>query len=288
MARRRKPDHIDEPRESASGSIPALLAMLESGDHALQDQAAAALGRMSDPAAVPELIPGLGELVTTEVLSPFSAEAAVPELIRVLRNAFAEEVSPVTQFRTEIFSKAIKQIRGEEFLAETLRIIHNDIEILRNATRTRESVPRESPEVHGQSQERIAAPKAKASQSAPSLDQKIKALFSDLPDEPGERLAAVADIYSGIRKEAARCLRPALTAALQAAATLNYDQKASLTHQVNQVLLDARLAILDPETNLPAKLKAHRPRPTSPVSTLQLQDSRAAPEVASTRFASRG
>jgi carbon storage regulator len=102
----------------------------------------------------------------------------------------------------------------------------------------------------------------------------IQPVVATLPEDPDERLAAVADLYGAVRKQSALALRPAVTSLLRDCSSLSHDQKAALSRRVNQVLLDARLAILNPNTGLPAKLEVHRSRPSSKVSTLRLQDSR--------------
>lgn len=107
-----------------------------------------------------------------------------------------------------------------------------------------------------------------------SVEKKISALFEGFPEEPSKRLAAVSEIYDALRVQAARELRPAISALLKNSHGLGYAAKAQLSHDINQVLLDTRLAIVNPRTELPATLISNRPRPTSELSRLYLRDCR--------------
>jgi hypothetical protein len=113
----------------------------------------------------------------------------------------------------------------------------------------------------------------------PSLSEpKIRDLIATLPRDSRQRLAAVADLYGLLRKHVAAALEPAINALLQEASatpTLDYPQKRALALEVNQVLALARLSILDPQTNVPAKLAAILPQ-SLPSGVLRLADSRKA------------
>lgn len=108
----------------------------------------------------------------------------------------------------------------------------------------------------------------------PSHTDVIKTLFSDLPTDHRKRVMTVVELYNSFRNHAAQVLQPSITALLKEASALDYTQKHELADLINQALRDTRLSILDPVTKLPAKLNAHRARPTSPSSTLRLQDTR--------------
>jgi hypothetical protein len=112
--------------------------------------------------------------------------------------------------------------------------------------------------------------------TVPVREEKAKELFRDLPRDAGEQLEAVAEIYQAVRREAARALRPAIATLLSESAAMDFEAKSALARKINETLKDARLALRDPRTDLPASLVAHRPRPTSPASYLRLQDSRSA------------
>jgi len=154
----------------------------------------------------------------------------------------AMQAEPARSTRS-VLAEAISSINSKVLLAQPLKTVHHE---------TRKGEPA------------LSAPQ-----------HTIEELFSTLPHDPRERLTAVADLYRAIRERAAIELLPAITAILRDAPGLDYDQKLQLSQQVNQVLLDARLALLDPDTRLPAKLTTHRPRPSSAVSTLRVEDTRA-------------
>jgi hypothetical protein len=107
-----------------------------------------------------------------------------------------------------------------------------------------------------------------------SLKEKIKSVLDGLPEEPRARLDAIADIYSTMRTQVARELHPSITTLLRESPSLTYAEKAELSHRINEVLQDARLAIINPKTEMPATLISNRPRPSSQVSRLYLRDCR--------------
>jgi hypothetical protein len=111
-----------------------------------------------------------------------------------------------------------------------------------------------------------------------SRDQTIKTLFEGLPEKPETRLKAIAAIYSQIRKEAAKHLQPTISTLLEKAHEFDFDQKVQFAHDVGEILLDARLAIQDPETGLAAGLRPVRPRPSSMASRFYLRDTRNSPD----------
>ncbi len=111
-----------------------------------------------------------------------------------------------------------------------------------------------------------------------SLDDRVDALFTDLPTDPQQRLDAVAGLYAAIRERAAKHLEPAVRQILQGAGELSYEQKVQTSRKINHVLQDARLGIADPATDLPARLIPNRSRPGSTSSRFYLQDRKPAPD----------
>jgi hypothetical protein len=107
-----------------------------------------------------------------------------------------------------------------------------------------------------------------------SLDARVDALFQDMPTDPNERLDAVAQLYAAIRERAAKHLEPAVREILQASDRLDYEQKLGVSRKINHVLQDAKLAIVDPMTDVPSALIANRPRPHSEMSRFLLRDQR--------------
>ncbi len=107
----------------------------------------------------------------------------------------------------------------------------------------------------------------------PPPEEKIE-VSAVLPPDPRQRLEAVAGLYDDIRKQVAQVLQPVITALLKEAPRLDADQHAQLARQINHILAASQLAIIDPETGLPAKLKHDPPPPRSTVSTLRLRDTR--------------
>jgi len=107
-------------------------------------------------------------------------------------------------------------------------------------------------------------------------EKAIASLFDGLPDEPQKRLSAIADLYSAIRKRTDKELRPVIAALIKRSPQLDYHQKGQLSHQINQVLQDARLAIVNPASRMPASLMYNRPRQSSHLSRLYLRDSKLA------------
>ena len=106
----------------------------------------------------------------------------------------------------------------------------------------------------------------------------IQGITAALPDDPHHRLAAVADLYGILRRHIAAAIQPAINTLLkeaQATPTLAFAQKRALVQEVNQVLALARLSLLNPQTNLPAKLAAIQPQRVRS-GVLRLADSRKA------------
>jgi len=99
----------------------------------------------------------------------------------------------------------------------------------------------------------------------------INELFDGLPSQPKQRLAAIRSLYRQIRQRAKAELRPTISSLLSELPE-SYAGKVELAREVNAVLHDAGLALKDPRTGMPATLLAHRPRETSPASSLRLQD----------------
>lgn len=154
------------------------------------------------------------------------------------------------RFRSEA-EEAIRAVKDQKFLAEALEKIKNGIRIVDKPT------PSEEP--------------------LPPTEHKIEVSVV-LPPDPRERLAAVAQLYSDLRKQVVAAIQPAINALLKeakATPTLSFTQKQELTRDVNEVLTDARLSLLDPETQIPAKLSAHR-TDSMPEGRLYLADSRKA------------
>lgn len=81
-----------------------------------------------------------------------------------------------------------------------------------------------------------------------------------------------------MRKHAAKHLESAIGALLQKAHHFDFDHKSQFAHDVSQVLLDARLAIQDPETMKAAGLRPIRPRPSSMASRFYLRDNTYGPD----------
>ena len=101
----------------------------------------------------------------------------------------------------------------------------------------------------------------------------IQEFIGSLPLEPEARLQGIAELYSELRKQLTPILRSTITDRLQGSESLSYDEKSNLAQEINQVLTDARLAIRDPGTKLPAMLLAQRPRVSVRTSYLRIQDS---------------
>src|SRR5262249_6744717 len=91
-----------------------------------------------------------------------------------------------------------------------------------------------------------------------SPEEKIKELFAGLPADPQERLETLARLFSAIRQKSAEGMQAAIVALLKGAQQLDYDGKVELCRRINRALDDSHLAILDPETDLPARLKPMR------------------------------
>lgn len=111
---------------------------------------------------------------------------------------------------------------------------------------------------------------------AEGANQAAQELFANMPVDPRQRLEAVATIYRALRHEAAEVLAPVITDLLRQATPLTYAEKSSLAHDINQVLADARLGIVDPQTKLPGTLLSSRPSAQRSHSYLRIRDSRAA------------
>lgn len=104
------------------------------------------------------------------------------------------------------------------------------------------------------------------------LDQ----LIGQLPPDPREQLRAISELYAELQQRIAPKLAPTLAEILRTTHELSYDEKADLAHEINAVLADARLAIRDPKTNLPATLLAQRPKVSGPTSYMRIWDTRKA------------
>jgi hypothetical protein len=105
-----------------------------------------------------------------------------------------------------------------------------------------------------------------------SLDDRVDALFADLPTDPQQRLDAVARLYAAIRERAAKHLEPAVQRLLAKSYALGHEHKREVCQHINRVLDEAKLAILDPTTDVTAGLVVNRPSPDSHVSRFCLQD----------------
>src|SRR5262249_49105827 len=92
------------------------------------------------------------------------------------------------------------------------------------------------------------------------------------------RLETLARLFSAIRQQSAEGMQAAIVALLKGAQQLDYDGKVELCRRINRALDDSHLAILDPETDLPARLKPMRSGggPSTEVSYIVLRDTRRA------------
>jgi uncharacterized protein (TIGR02996 family) len=110
--------------------------------------------------------------------------------------------------------------------------------------------------------------------SVSEQEKKIDALFAEIREikDPRQLLTAVSELFRAIRKKTAEVLTPSIASLLKEAPNMDFTEKSIVSTLVNQALLETGLAIVDPETKLPAKLDVNRARPTSPSSTLRFQD----------------
>lgn len=106
----------------------------------------------------------------------------------------------------------------------------------------------------------------------PLLDQ----IVATLPADPAEQLSAIAALYAALQVRIAPKLAATITVLVQGSGELSYDEKSALARSINDVLGDARLAIRDPKTDLPATFLAHRPKVSAPTSYLRIWDTRKA------------
>jgi carbon storage regulator len=213
--------------------------------------------------------PDARESAARELGSLF-AHSPAAEVLTALVAALKNEQEPAV---SAALADSIRALGGKSLLPESPRAVGDtDSEsgsaYCPDTSSSREPAPAGASRTTGRTKPRGASERQRR------FEAHIEPVVATLPEDPDERLAAVADLYGAVRKQAARALRPAVTSLLQSSSSLNHDQKAALSRRVNQVLLDARLGILNPRTGLPAKLEVHRSRPSSKLSTLRLQDSR--------------
>jgi hypothetical protein len=175
----------------------------------------------------------------TEALGKIAPDDAVPELCLALLEK--DEDSRIAA------AEALHSIKGEDFLAKALEKIENRslIDLVQRQTSV-------SPEDH------------------------IKALFATLPSDPGNRAAALSDILTAVQKQSAEVMQPTVIGLLKGAHKLDYEGKAEVCGRINRLLTDTHLAFLNPETNLPARLKPKRPSESSEFSYILLSDTRRA------------
>jgi hypothetical protein len=112
--------------------------------------------------------------------------------------------------------------------------------------------------------------------SMSQVSKTIDGFLRSLPEAPAARLTEIANLYRELRKQIAPVLGASIADRLQHSGELSYDEKVEISHEINQVLSDAKLAIRDPKTNLPGMLVAQRPRVNVRTSYLRIQDSRKA------------
>ena len=112
----------------------------------------------------------------------------------------------------------------------------------------------------------------------PSVDEHLDALFENLPRDPRERLDAVKELTARFRERAAEHLQPAIRQIVRQSEDLPHAQKGDVCRDVNEALHDARVAFVNPVSQMPAMLARSISKPTSNVSRFYLQDTRAAPD----------
>lgn len=109
-----------------------------------------------------------------------------------------------------------------------------------------------------------------------NIRDSVAEIVGQLPTDPHERVRAIGELYRELQSHVAPLLAPAIAALLKDSRELPYEEKSALAQEVNSVLADARLAIRDPKSNLPATLLAQRPKVTGPTSYLRIFDTRKA------------
>jgi hypothetical protein len=108
-----------------------------------------------------------------------------------------------------------------------------------------------------------------------SLEARADALFEDLPTDPSKRVEAVAHVYALLRERASRHLEPAIVELLNEGQGQSYEAKRELVRKINYSLHDARLAFVNPTTQLHACLVPN-PQPRSQQGRFRLKDSEVA------------
>jgi len=87
-------------------------------------------------------------------------------------------------------------------------------------------------------------------------EKPFESAFSEIPDDPRQRLDALSEVNRKFRKTLSEYLQPVVRTLLQEAPPADDPGRKELVHRVNYVLRDAGLAILDPDTGKPSTLVA--------------------------------
>jgi hypothetical protein len=182
-----------------------------------------------------------GEFRVRVVFRPLSAESipvqhaelvmlrpAVPLLQRLIGDA---DAGPEAKLALEALAHFIPEAADALTIANELETGHGGRQALI------EPVPQEEP---------LPSPE--------EIKDKIKAMLAAQSGDPGQQMEVIASIFTAVREQAAEAMQGTIRVLLKDAQHLDYGGRADLCRRINRVLNDTHMALLDPETGLPATL----------------------------------